>query len=769
MRLGCTVSALALVIATSPVAVAQTSDSSTKTNTVDGQSPEAQPEAGITDIIVTAQRRTESIQNSSLSLAVVDAKQLATAGVTQPEGLSRLVPNLQVGSFAYARIYLRGVGDNTANGFAQSAVAFNVDGVHVARSTQYGGSFYDVARIEVLKGPQGTLYGRNASAGVINVITNAPTQKFEGYLSANVGNYNFYQLQGALNVPITDTLDGRVAFNVVERDGYLQDGYDDESQRSGRLRLLWEPSSAVSLGLKADVTHTGGKGQSGVVFPTPAGADPWMAASGDLVRQYQIATGSPRVPTDGFVDNTYVGVSAELNAKLGFADLTVVPAYRWQDFAFYASPAGNLNFREADKVYQTSLEVRLARNTSNYNIVLGGFYFREVTYADSRIDQGARAGALAGNSSIFTSYRAPTKALAVFADGRLSLTDRLRVLAGIRYTDEKRGLFGVTTTFSTIASVPTCPPTIALFDPAYRFCLQGRADNEVKNNAVTWRGGVEFDLAPRSMAYARVDRGFKSGGVFSGAAPGNDYAPEFLTSYVAGVRNRFLDNKLQVNLEGFYWDYQDYQFTFVNFDTRGVSALVTRNVGAARIYGGNVDVVWQPQRSDTFTFNVEYLNARFKSFTYTTSLASDPARECPSLGVVGSVNAPGRGPVSLYGYSCAGAALPRAPEWTLRGGWTHEFELSSGATFITDIDAQYSSSYKLDLTKVAFLTQSPYALLNAQLTYRSPDRQVTVTAWMRNITNRAVYNDARRYGSTNFAGGDIRPPRTFGASLKYSF
>jgi iron complex outermembrane receptor protein len=219
------------------------------------------------------------------------------------------------------------------------------------------------------------------------------------------------------------------------------------------------------------------------------------------------------------VDNTYVGVSAELNAKLGFADLTVVPAYRWQDFAFYASPAGNLNFREADKVYQTSLEVRLARNTSNYNIVLGGFYFREVTYADSASTRAhVRAPWQATHRSSRPIARRPRRSR-YSRTGAFRFTDRLRVLAGIRYTDEKRGLFGVTTTFSTIASVPTCPPTIALFDPAYRFCLQGRADNEVKNNAVTWRGGVEFDLAPRSMAYARVDRGFKSGGFF-GRGPG---------------------------------------------------------------------------------------------------------------------------------------------------------------------------------------------------------------------------------------------------------
>lgn len=766
MRLIQAVSLFALTTGMASAAIAQDQNSAEPTNQV-----AAEPEAGLGEIIVTAQRRSESVQRSSLSIDVVGGAEAVNSGLTQPEGLSRLVPNLQIGSFVFARIYLRGVGDNTVNGFAQSAVAVNVDNVHVARATQFAGNFYDIARIEVLKGPQGTLYGRNASAGVINIITNEPGREFGGNVLVNVGDYDLFQVQGALNVPVSDTLAVRGAFNLVRRDGYLEDGYNDDRQQSGRVRLLWRPNADISLGIRADYTHIGGQGQASVVFPTPPGADPWMAASGDLVRSYQIATGAPRVPADGFVDNDYASISAELNANLGFAELTVIPAYRWQDFEFFSSTAGTLNFGERDEVDQESLEVRLARNTDRYNIVVGGFYFHEATDYQGRIEQGARLGATAGFSAIRTFYRAPTEAIAAFADGRVSLTDELRLLAGIRYTDETRGLFGETTTYANIPSVPLCPASILPDspDPTFIYCLRARADNEVQNDAVTWRVGAEFDVAPQSMAYFRVDRGFKSGGIFSGAAPGNDYRPEFLTSYAGGIRNRFFDNRLQLNVEGFYWDYTDYQFTFVNFDERGVSALVTRNVGAARIYGGSVDVVWQPTRRDTATFNIEYLNARFTEFVYTTPLAADPNRECPSLGVVGQVTPPGRPPINLFGFDCSGTALPRAPKWSIRGGWNHEFPLANGAAIVADVDGQFSSSYKLDLTRVAFLTQDPFVLFNAQLTYRSPDERWTLTAWIRNITNEAVYNDARRYGSTNFAGADIRPPRTFGVRGTLSF
>jgi iron complex outermembrane receptor protein len=258
---------------------------------------------GLQEVVVTAQHRLESLQKSSLAITAIEPSQVTSSNLTQPEGLSRLVPNLQVGQFTYSRVYLRGIGDNTANVLSQSAVAMNVDGVNVARTSQIGGNFYDVSRIEVLKGPQGTLYGRNAAAGVINIITNAPGPELGGDLTVNFGNYNLRRVQGAVNVPLKDNLAVRAAFNVVDRDGYLQDGYDDDKQQSGRIRVGWDPTDDLKIGFKLDYTHIGGMGQSSVVYPTPPGEDPWMSASGPVTRSYQIAANAPPVPADGFVDN----------------------------------------------------------------------------------------------------------------------------------------------------------------------------------------------------------------------------------------------------------------------------------------------------------------------------------------------------------------------------------------------------------------------------------------------------------------------------------
>ncbi len=160
--------------------------------------------------------------------------------------------------------------------------------------------------------------------GVINIITNEPRPELGGELTVAAGNYDLKRVQGAVNIPLQPNLAVRAAFNIVDRDGYLQDGFDDDEQQSARVRLGWQPTEDLNVGFKLDYTHIGGMGQSSVVFPTPPGVDPWMAASGPTVRSYQVAANAPPVPADGFVDNEYASASGQLDADFGFAQLTVI-------------------------------------------------------------------------------------------------------------------------------------------------------------------------------------------------------------------------------------------------------------------------------------------------------------------------------------------------------------------------------------------------------------------------------------------------------------
>ncbi len=214
------------------------------------QIPAAKPSPGtgkLEEVVVTAQRRRENVQKSSLDIQVLGAAQLARAGVSTAKDLSALVPGLQISLGANeTQAFIRGVGDLSSTGLGQSAVAFNFDGIYGADQASYAPLFYDVARVEVLKGPQGTLYGRNASAGAVNVVSNRPTKTLSGYLTAEFGNYDLKHVTGAVSGPVTDTLSIRVAFNYIDRNGYLSDGTDDDKQASGRadLQLLVSPVAA---------------------------------------------------------------------------------------------------------------------------------------------------------------------------------------------------------------------------------------------------------------------------------------------------------------------------------------------------------------------------------------------------------------------------------------------------------------------------------------------------------------------------------------------
>jgi iron complex outermembrane receptor protein len=240
---------------------------------VQAQTPGAAPAASaptadptsLDEIIVTANRREENLQKASLSIEALSSEQLVTRGVTDSQSLNDVVPGLKIAyTSAQVQTFVRGVGDIAANPYTQASVSLNMDGVYIARSSAFGSVFFDTARVEVLRGPQGTLYGRNSSGGALNIISNAPRLgELGGYVSGEVGNYDLQRFQGALNLPIGDTMALRGALQVVHRDGYISDGSNDDESRSGRLRFLWKPSDTFTLNVIGEAAHMGGR-----IWPT---------------------------------------------------------------------------------------------------------------------------------------------------------------------------------------------------------------------------------------------------------------------------------------------------------------------------------------------------------------------------------------------------------------------------------------------------------------------------------------------------------------------
>ena len=235
-----------------------------------------EPDSGLEEVIVTAQRRSENLQRAAIAVTAVSGDLLTSAGVTTPAQLTAIVPSLQVAPSAgpYNLFYLRGVGNFQGNFLSESAIAFTVDGVYIGRPSGTTGFFYDLDRLEVVKGPQGTLYGRNATGGAINVISNKPRLGEFSYSGAvEYGNYDALRLDGALNVPLGDKAAIRFAGISVRHDGYMDDGTDDQDDRGARISFRAQPADNVNIGLVADYFDQGGRGVGSTPLVAPLGVE----------------------------------------------------------------------------------------------------------------------------------------------------------------------------------------------------------------------------------------------------------------------------------------------------------------------------------------------------------------------------------------------------------------------------------------------------------------------------------------------------------------
>ena len=734
---------------------------------------------GLAEIIVTAERRSESLQRTAVAVSAVSGDELINSGVSEAAGLSKLVPALQVQPTggSSTSFFLRGVGTQAGNSFAENAVSFNFNGVFVGRPTAPAGTFYDLQRVEVVKGPQGTLYGRNATGGAINVLPNTPKLgEFSGNMTLEYGNYDNKRGTGAINIPLGDTVAFRLATQIVDRDGYLSDGYDDEKGEAFRASLLIEPSPDWSMLLVGDYFNQGGQGPGNVLIPTatfsaprlsdriggsdpiaqaaaavaarPLPGNPFCGGPGNLVN-----SGCVRLPQgDGFLDNTFWGVSATIEGNLGFGTLTVLPAYRRTETNFRTYLPGFLG-EINDTAEQMSLEVRLNSNADQpLRYVIGAFYFSEDQSAENFFAQG----------DLSTQRFTPnlnTESIAAFGQFTYDLTDTLRLVAGGRYTKEDKSQF--TRSASGGRPGPVNPPLSAPFTGALSF------------EKFTWKAGVEWDAAPASLVYANVATGFKTGGFFVANPPDNTFAPEKLTAYTLGTKNRFLGNRMQINVEAFYWDYTDQQVTFVGGirTANGTFANggVTVNAGKSRIYGAEVEFAYQLFDNGQFTANVQYLNGKYNSLQ--TANFSGPGNPIPTGCVVtGSRLAnPGINNARFFDTDCSGKPTVQSPKWVANLGYEHTFDLGGDMKLIAGARTNISSGYFLNVNFQQNERQGSFMTSDLLLTLQGPDARWSLTGYVNNVENETIFARAGNRPILNISYATLRPPRTYGVRLGFNF
>lgn len=707
---------------------------------------------GLGDIIVTAQRYEESAQKAPVVIETVTAEELQ--GVSDVRQLQNAVPGIQFANAGnVVQTYVRGIGSFNAKSVQESAVAYSLDGVYLFTTTQVSPAMYDLARVEVLKGPQGTLYGRNASGGAINLITQgAKLSGTEGFVSAELGNYDLVRLIGAFNVPVSSTFAVRVAGQHIQHDGYLSDGTSDDDTTSGRVRALWEPSADVSLKLNFDIARVRGTGPGSVVSPFVDPDNPWIGALDP-----RIDTGITRVSGFRPLASPYNrldqwSASAQLDWNMGFATLTLLPAYRHEKIAQRSYVAG-YQITEDARIKQKSFEARLANKSDALRWVVGAYYL------DVDIDQVfevSNPNPPVGRAAVnFFPNPNELESWAAFGEATYNLTDSLHLIGGLRYTWERSVSGGFQN--QTLAAPPTV--ATAAFRPGVEpgdFVI----DERVTDDAVTWKAGVQYDVAPQSMLFATVSYGFKGGGSYVDLHSVNPtFRPEYVTAYELGSRNRFFDNTLQLNLELFYWKIKDQQIAFVGFNSVNQPKFQTVNAANSKAYGASVSMVWLATPNDRFNFGVEYVKSKYSNFVRVQPAAP--------IGTVCPTTLLSAGPPTRVAINCSGLPMMRTPEWAGSAGYEHRFDLANGGDITLGGDITFASSRWTSIDFSPVTSDPGYAIFNAELAYHAPDDQWSLSLWGQNLTKTAFLVGGIQSGTINRP--TINQPRTYGVRLKANF
>ncbi|MBV1686263.1 TonB-dependent receptor [Novosphingobium sp. G106] len=748
----------------------------------------AQEVGEIGDIVVTAQKRSESVQKVPLAVTAIGSDALREAGITNVDALSSSVPALQIGqSYGSANISLRGISLNAVNFGAENPVAFHVDGVFLARPTGVLGSFFDMQRVEVLRGAQGTLYGRNATGGSINLITADPTRELSGYAQLTYGEYNHIGGEGAISGPLgSEDLLFRLSFRTDDRDGWGKNEFtgrdiDDNKERAIRGKLLFNATDTLRIKLQADYAESDDH-QTPHYGGTPLGTVPWGVLLPSAFSPAPIPLGGT-LPTrtrdisseaEPSRHNSFWGASMTVDWALGAVDLKSITAYRGID----TTNQGDLDQTSAvlavaglfEKSRQVSQEFQLSHQGDKSNWILGAFYFHEkddgqapVAFSDILFQPLGIAPIPAPGTlrqGYYAGSQVKTDAYALFGQYTREVVDRLRVTIGARYSIERKsainqGAFNLVDAFdqrvfetrpdsSTLTiqcgkGLPTIGFGTVPCTPSKTF------------RAFTPKLGLEFQATSSTLLYASVSKGFKSG-VYNLGAVQPPVNPENIWDYEAGIKSTLLGGRLRANLSGFYYDYKDLQVNRVV-----IANALLENAAVAKIYGLEAEIVAKPTEAFQIDLTAAYLNATFSSF-----ITADNARPAGDGVTIDEFGNPA--------FNLKGNRLAQSPKFSGKFGATYTIPVSPGNISVRG-EAVYTSKifwtpYNLEATSTAARTR-----FNASINFESVDRHWTASLNARNIANKVRVTNG--FVSTLLTGfvvnGYVEAPRTIDFTVGYHF
>jgi len=699
----------------------------------------AQADSGFGTIVVSARRREETLQETPISLTTFDAEALTDRGISNLSGIGDFTPNLifdqgsgNTGGSTSSQIYIRGIGQADFLFTTEPGVGIYVDGVYLPRSIGSIMDLIDLERVEILRGPQGTLFGKNSVGGAINIVTRRPQTEFGGRVSATYGSFDRVDVGGSVNLPIvTDTLLASVAFSSQDRDGYVRrvnDGTRLGSINSTGLRgqLLWEPTPNFEVLFSADYTRK----REESIANTLIGID----QSGSLIGLYN-ALVAPTLGTvyddrfisaDPFVsfgtgfnqsDLDLWGMSSTATLELGAVTIKSITAYREQDAIFGAdSDHSPLRFFEQsvlDQQEQFSQEFQISGTAIDDRLdwIVGAMYFHESGLDEYRVvfapglfealeafPPGIIQGLGGAGNPIhpaldfdgLISSRINNDSYSAYGHFSFDITDQLSISGGLRYTSDEKD-----------------------FDSRFDRLSAGVTTHDVETgdswNAWTPRIGVEYDWSDDLMTYASASRGFKSGG-FNGR-PTNQFvaetpfAPEFVWTYELGFHSMFADRRVILNGAAFYSDYSNLQLLSITSDAQGGIVALIENAGKARIMGFELELTAMPVPGLRFDAALGYIDAEYTELD------------------------PGVNTITLDD------DLVKTPEWSLSFGAEYTADLSDDWQLTVRGDYAYRSTVQHVPDNNPLLEQSGYGTVNARIAFGPTDESWELAVFGTNITD----------------------------------
>lgn len=763
-------------------------------------------------IIVTARRRQETAQSVPLAISVIRGDSIEATGNFNVVKLQSLAPTLQVytSNPRNTAVNIRGLGvpfGLTSDGFEQG-VGIYVDDVYNARVAAATFDFLDVEQVEVLRGPQGTLYGKNTTAGAINITTNQPTFDFEARAEVTLGNLNFTQAKAAVSGPLSGTLAVRLAGAFTDRRGTIynvksRQYINEQDNRGLRAQLLWQPNAALSVTLSGDYSVQNPE-CCGTVFVRTGLTQRALARQYEALaalQNYQVVS---RNPFDRLTDldaplnagNAIGGLSARVKWDLGDGTLTAITAWRFwdwkpendRDFTGLSVVSASNNPSQQD---QYSQELRYNYAGERVDFVLGLFGFNQRIDTQGLEQQGANAsrwnltGALALDPAVLNGLTArnsqylKSTSAALFGQVSLQATDRFTIQPGLRINyDKKSGFYQRVVTTGT-GAVLTCPQPAGSVGAAQCGVYQPQLSApSVSDWNVSYDLNVNYKLGPDVLAYATYAKSFKTVGINQNGLPtdaaGNPILaagtikPESVNHFELGLKTQFLDRKATLNLTAFLTDINDYQATVTNGQL-GVLRGYLANAGKVRSQGLEAD--FKIRASDRFS---AYANAAYTDAKYVRFVDAPCPPELSGGTVVGagqSPSAPGTpGGLSPANCNISGQRLPGVSKWAFAYGAEANAPLAAfgkeGQVYL-GVDGNYRSDFSSNPSPSIYTNVAGYALTNLRAGFRGDG--FDLYGWVRNVFD-VGYLDLLQVAPSNVGliVGQPGDPRTFGATLKLS-